>query len=71
MVYTLRIFFFKIQFFHNSNVIGSRIIQDLYIACAKIKKNNNSGTKMLIDSKRTPVQHAFLTTYMNQHERDI
>jgi len=39
MVYTLRLFFLKMQFlFHNSNVFGSCIIHILYTGCAKIKK---------------------------------
>ena len=38
MVYTLRFFLFKMQFFHNSNVFGSCIIHTLYTGCAKIKK---------------------------------
>ena len=36
MVYTLRIFLFKMQFFHNSNLFGSCIIHILYTACDKI-----------------------------------
>ena len=54
MVYILFFFFFslslssKCSLFHNSNVFGSRIIRILYIGCAKIKKNNNSGAKRLI-----------------------
>jgi len=47
MVYTLRFFLFKMQFFHKSNVFGSCIIHILYTGCAKIKKNNNSGAKRL------------------------
>ena len=47
MVYTLRFFLFKMQFFfHNSNLFGSCIIHILYTECAKIKKNN-SGSKRL------------------------
>jgi len=38
MVYTLRVFLFKMQFLHNSNVFGSCIIHILYTGCAKIKK---------------------------------
>jgi len=39
MVYTLRLFLFKMQFFfHNSNFFGSCIIHILYTECAKIKK---------------------------------
>jgi len=38
MVYTLRFFLFKIQFFHNSNLFRSCIIHILYTECAKIKK---------------------------------
>jgi len=48
MVYNLRFFLFKMQFFHNSNIFGSGIIHILYTGCAKIKKINNSGTKRLI-----------------------
>jgi len=33
--------------FHNSNVFGSCIIHILYTGCAKIKKKNHSGAKML------------------------
>ena len=40
MVYTLRLF-------HNSNVVGSRIIHILFTGCAKIKRKN-SGAKRLI-----------------------
>jgi len=47
MLFTLRIFLFKMQFFHNSNVFGSCIIHILYTGCAKIKKNN-SGAKRLM-----------------------
>jgi len=49
MVYTLR-FFFKCSLFHNSNLFGSCIIHILYTECAKIKKKNNSGAKILINS---------------------
>jgi len=38
MVYALSFILFKMQFFHNSNVFGSCIIQILYTGCAKIKK---------------------------------
>ena len=38
MVYTLRVFLFKLQFFHNSNVFDSCIIHILYAGCDKIKK---------------------------------
>ena len=38
MVYTLRVFLFKMQFFHNSNIFGSCIIHILYTERAKIKK---------------------------------
>jgi len=38
MVYTLRVFLFKIQLFYNSNAFGSCIIRILYTGCAKIKK---------------------------------
>jgi len=50
MIYTLRFFSSKCSLFHNSNVFGSCIIHILYIGCAKIKKNNNSGAKRLIDT---------------------
>jgi hypothetical protein len=52
-------FLFKMKFFfHNSNVFGSCIIHILYTGCAKIKKNNNSGAKMLteMDAKHFLVQ---------------
>jgi len=39
----------KCSLFHNSNVFGFCIIQILYTGCAKIKKNNNFGGKMLIN----------------------
>jgi len=42
MVYTLRLFLFKMQFVS----FGSCIIHILYTGCAKIKKNN-SGAKRL------------------------
>jgi len=50
MLYTLRYFFFssKCSLFHNANLFGSCIIHTLYIGCAEIKKNNNSGAKGLI-----------------------
>jgi hypothetical protein len=39
MVYIVRFFLFKMQFFpHNSNVFGSCVIHILYTGCAKIKK---------------------------------
>jgi len=38
MVYNLRVFLFKMQFFHNSNVFGCCIIHILCTWCAKIKK---------------------------------
>jgi len=43
-------FFFssKCSLFRNSNVFGPCIIHILYTGCAKIKKKNNSGAKMLI-----------------------
>jgi len=47
MVYSLRLFFSKFSLFHNYNVYGSCIIHILYTGCAKIKKNNNSGSKRL------------------------
>ena len=31
-------FFFKIEFFHNSNLLGSCIVDISYTGCAKIKK---------------------------------
>ena len=48
MLYTLRFFLFKMQFFflHNANLFGSCIIYILYTGCAEIKKNN-SGAKGL------------------------
>ena len=48
MVYTLRSFLFKMQFFflNNSNVFGSCIIRISYTVYAKIKKKN-SGAKRL------------------------
>jgi len=49
MVYILRFFLFiKCSLFHNSNLFGSCLIHILYTRCAKIKKKNNSGAKMLI-----------------------
>ena len=37
MLYTLRFFLFKMQFFfHNANLFGSCIIHILYTGCAKI-----------------------------------
>jgi hypothetical protein len=47
MVYTLLFFSSKCSLFHNSNLFGSCIIHILYTSCAKIKKKNNSGAKML------------------------
>ena len=48
MLYTLRSFLFKMQFFfHNANFFGSCIIHILYTGCAEIKKKNNSGAKGL------------------------
>ena len=49
MIYTLRFFLFKMQFFffYNSNIFGFCIIHILYTECAKIKKNN-SGAKRLM-----------------------
>ena len=38
----------KCSLFHNANLFGSSIIQILYTACVKIKKNN-SGAKGLIN----------------------
>ena len=35
------------QFFHNSNVLGSCIIHILYTGVLKLKKKNNSGVKRL------------------------
>ena len=59
MVYTLRVFLFKIQFFHNSNVFGSCIIHILYTGCAKIKKIN-SGAKKLIGAAWYHVAYYFV-----------
>ena len=48
MVYTLRFFLSsKCSLFHNSNVFGSCIIHILYTGVLKLKKNNNTGAKML------------------------
>ena len=48
MVYTLRFFLFKMQFFfHNSTVFGSCNIHILYTGVLKLKKNN-SGAKRLM-----------------------
>ena len=38
MVYTLRVFLFKMLFFYNSNIFRSCIIHILYTGCFKIKK---------------------------------
>ena len=48
-------FFFssKCTLFYNSNLFGSCVIHILYTACAKIKKNNNSGAKRLIASSNS------------------
>ena len=46
MLYTLRFFLFKMQFFHNANLFGSCVIHILFTGCAKIKENN-SGAKGL------------------------
>jgi len=43
-------FFSKCSFFYNSNLFGSCFIHISYTECAKIKKNNNSGAKRLIDT---------------------
>jgi hypothetical protein len=40
MVYTLRFFFSKVSFFHNSNVFGSCIIHILHTGVLKLKENN-------------------------------
>ena len=56
MVYNLRFFLFKMQFFfHNSNVFGSCIIHILYTGCARIKKNN-SGAKRIMSGRSTEVE---------------
>ena len=47
MLYTLRFFSSKCSLFHNANLFGSYIIHILYTECAKIKKKNNSGAKVL------------------------
>jgi len=48
-------FFFSSEcsLFHNSNVFGSFIIHILYAGYAKIKENNNSGAKRLIQTVDT------------------
>ena len=51
MLYTLRFFFSsKCSLFHNANLFGSCTIHILYTGCAEIKKNN-SGAKMLIETR--------------------
>jgi hypothetical protein len=45
MVYTLRFYIFKMQFFHNSNVFSSCIIHIVYTG---VLKKSNSGAKRLI-----------------------
>jgi len=48
VIYILSVFFSsKCSLFHNSNLFGSCIIHILYTGCAKIKKKNKSGAKML------------------------
>ena len=53
MVYTLRFFFSKVSFFHNSNVFGSCIIHILYTGVLKLKENN-SGAKRLTNAMGPP-----------------
>ena len=42
-------FFFSLKWgsFHNSNLFGSCIIYILYTGCAKIKKNNSGGKRLI------------------------
>ena len=48
MLYTLLFFSSKYSLFRNANLFGTCIIHILYTECAKIKKKNNSGAKVLI-----------------------
>ena len=65
MLYTLRFFFSsKCSLCHNANWFGSCIIHILFTGCAKIKKKNNSGAKVL---RRHVVLSMKLTGYEFQH----
>jgi len=64
MVYTARLFLFKMQLFYNSNVFSCCIIHILYTGCAKIKKNN-SGAKRLITTSTKPTNFIFALRQMN------
>ena len=49
MVYTLCFFPSKYSLFHKFDLFGSCIIHILYTGVLKLKKNNNSGAKRLIE----------------------
>jgi hypothetical protein len=68
MVYTLRFFLFKMQFFHKSNVFGSCIIHILYTGVLKLKKNNSGAKRLTAQIVKTSFICETLTfSYSLQH----